>query len=357
MTTIKERHELLSTDKSDRYFDEVHTAICDPDDKDAQELSSQRLLAKQRLLCSAASDVSYEAYCSAIEASFRGGEEINALFGLSGIGPLKSLMKDLKEIAGHLKDAGSGAIDAVIKAFKEKSVFALLKGVGFSLKKLLQAISAASKVPSNALQAFMEDVVTVFGSIPAIKKMDVKERVHKVEELLKKHKAIAHISGIALAGFLIWMYLNSGTVGNPGKDLDLIDAVIACISGNFDLVEMFTSPAALHALACLVFGLTGISLTDYGFSKVHEMFSWISNDGYNLLLALFFKGARKLGEHVNMDQVPKALKSNNLIVDRSGRRHGKNQDWFDRKAHEDKHEYAELVDTKFVDPTRLIAPD
>jgi hypothetical protein len=46
----------------------------------------------------------------------------------------------------------------------------------------------------------------------------------------------------------------------------------------------------------------------------------------------------------------------NLIV-APGKRNGKNQAWFDRKSHDDKHGYAAEKDTKFVDQTRLIAPD
>ena len=261
-----------------------------------------------------ASAVTYEQYAQTVEAAFLPADQLQA-FSIPSI--LKGLWGDLKAIATHLKEAGDVGYEHLAKAFKEKSVFALLKGVGFSLKKLLHAIHAAIKIPSKVFGAFLQEIVKDFGSLEAIKKLDVKVRLAKLGDILKRHKAIAHISGLALAGFLIWMFIHSSFTGHPANDLSLVDAVVDCIKGNFDLNDLFTSPQGLHALGCLAFGLAtgGAGLAGYGFEHVEAALSWLgkySGDVFNLMLALFYTGAVKVHDHFQFKQgegVPKGILS------------------------------------------------
>lgn len=266
--------------------------------------------AATRIRLQAAQAITYEQYASVVDAAFVPDGRLQA-FSIPSI--LKGLWGDLKAVGNHLKEAGEVGFEHIVQAFKEKSVFALLRGAGFSVKKLLQAIHAALKIPSNAVSAFLHEVVKDFGSIEAVKKLDVKARLAKLEDLLKRHKVIAHISGVALAGFLIWMFVHSSFVGHPANDLSLVDAILDCIKGNFDLNALFTSPAGLHALGCLAFGVAtgGAGLLDYGFAHMEAALSWLGNyagDVYNLLLALFYKGACKTHEHFNLTKaLPPAL--------------------------------------------------
>lgn len=315
------------------------------------------LEAGERLLLAASADVTYEQYSQVISAAFN-----PAITAFSVPSIFKGLWVDLKKIATHLKESAEVAWEHIVAAFKEKSIFALLKGVGFSLKKLLQAIHAAMKIPSNAFSAFLQEVVKDFGSLEAIKKLDIKLRIKQVETLLKKHPAIAHVSGIALAGFLIWMFIHASFLDHPANDLSLVDAVVNCIKGDFDMVEMFTSPAGLHALGCLAFGLAtgGSSLFDYGFSNAEHLLTWLGDSAggvYGLLIALFYKGATKVHEHFEFKHMPPELKATALVVPPSPKRNGLNQDWFDRMSLEEKHAYrARRPKTKFVKSDQLHAP-
>jgi hypothetical protein len=321
----------------------------------AEGFEDSEIEAGERLLLQAASGITYEQYAQVITAAFN--PSITA-FSVPSI--LKGLWGDLKAIGTHLKESGDVAWEHIVAAFKEKSIFTLLKGVGFSLKKLLQAIHAAMKIPSNAFHAFIQEVVKDFGSLEAVKKLDIKTRLAKLEALLKKHPAIARVSGIALAGFLIWMFIHASFLGHPANDLGLVDAVLDCIHGNFDLVEMFTSPAGLHAIGCLAFGLAtgGASLFDYGFSNAEHLLSWMGDSAggvYGLLLALFYKGAKKVHEHFEFKHLPKELKANALVVPPSPKRNGLNQNWFDRMSLEEKHAYrARRPKTKFVTSDQLL---
>jgi len=299
-----------------------------------------KLEATTRLQLDAASAITYEDYAQVV-ASLAPGYVVAFTFP----SVLRGLKDDLQHVADMLRETANVGLDAVLKAFKEKSVFTLLKGVGFSLIKLLKAVKLASSVFSNALYHALEDLREMVGNSAAFKSLRIPERLEVLDRLLKKYPVIAKLSGIVVAGLLMWMWLHASFLGHDQRDLDLVDSVIACVRGNFDLKELFTSPAGVHGLACLAFGLAtgGAGITAYGFDKVSTALTWVSGDVYNLLLALFYAAAKHI--HMSVGALPSQLRAY------------RHQDWYHRLPDKDKARYRKkFPGTRFHNKDRLIAP-
>lgn len=265
-------------------------------------------------------------------------------FGIPLPSVLKGLKKDLELVVEHLKGIGVGITD-VIAAFKQKSIFKLLKGVGFTLGKLLHSVKAVAGLPGQALFHAMGDLAEAFKDSHFIKALRPAERLAKLEEVIKRHPVLAKVTGATIAGLLILMFIKSSFTGNVDRDLDLVDAVLAAIHGNFSLVDMFTSQDGLYGLAVLLFGVAtgGASLVDYGASALFELAKFIDSNAYSLLLALFYTAAKKLKKHY--EGVPHVLKSR------------RTQDWLSKLPHEKRHEYlTKYPGSKFKDPTKIIHP-
>ncbi len=301
-----------------------------------------------RLKEQAVADIDYVTYVQVVSSL---NPSYVVAFGFKVPSALKGLWDDLKEIGGLLKESADVGWEHIVEVFKEKSVFTLLKGVGFSVMKLLKAVKAAASLMSNALYRSLQDAAELLGSSKLFQSMKVAERLDALDTLLKKHPVLAHLSGTVLAGLLIWMWLNSSFLGHVDRDLDLVDIVVACIKGDFDLKELFASPDGVHALACLLFGIAtgGAGITYYGYNKIEKMLSWLgSNSGtvYNLLLAMFYAAAKKLKLHIEFAKLPKELHSH------------RTQDWYHRLDYKTKAEYrAKYPKTKFHQNEKLLLPE
>ena len=284
--------------------------------------------------------ISYEQYAQVI-ASLDTSKLQAFSFTLPSI--LRTLKGEISKVVEHLKGVGVGVAD-IVKAFQEKSVFKLLKGVGFTLGKLLKAVKTAMAIPSRSLFAALSDLAAEFKNTKFMKALKPAERIAKLEGLIKKHPILTKVTGVAVAGLLIVMYVKSSCTGDIDWDLSLVDDVLAALHGNFSLVDMFTSNEGLYAIAAVIFGVaTGMSVLDYGASTVTAIAKFIDEDTYGLLLALFYAGARKLKKHY--DGMPKQLKAH------------RTQDWLHGLSHEERMAYLKKYPgSKFKDKTKLIHP-
>lgn len=212
----------------------------------------------------------------------------------------RKLWTEIKEIAEYLKEAYEITIEAVIKAFKERSVFALLKGLGFSLVKLTKAVSLALKLPSSAVFHALDALVEEFGSSKLFMALDAKARLQKLEAVIRKHPVLTRLTGLTIAGLIFIIYIKAPFIGDVAFDFDLVDSMVAAIKGNFNLAEFFTSPDAIHTVVVLLFGglSGGVSLLDYGAGALAKVLTFMGShaeDVSAVLLAVFTLGQSALG--------------------------------------------------------------
>jgi hypothetical protein len=220
-------------------------------------------------------DVTYEVYCSVLDNMSRPDNQQIAFDFSLPVGLLKAfgdLKAHLTEIANEFKVGFA----EVIKAFKQKDVFALLKGLGFNIKGLWKAIHTfTALVPKGLFKIF--DSLIKSGAIDKLKAGTI-----KIDDLLHAHPLLTRLGGLAIAGLLVWIWLSMSFTGNPQFDLNL-GTIIDAFHGNFNLTDLFLSPDGLTMLTLLGTGM----FTSIGVA-------WLGANLANLLLAFIFTGAHKL---------------------------------------------------------------
>jgi len=256
---------------------------------------------------------------------------------------LKVLKGDLGTLVESLKGVGVG-IGEIIAAFQEKSVFKLLKGVGFSLKAILKGIKAAMGLPTNLFVAALQDLAATFKDTRYLRSLKPAERIAALEAVIKRNPVLSKLTGFAIAGLLLLMVFKASNTGHIERDLDVIESIIDALRGNYDLVDFFASAEGVNALATLVFGaMTGGSVVDYGLGALQQVASFIGDNAGSLLLCLFYTGAKKLRKRFG--KPPAVLTSR------------RTQDWLSKLPHEDKHKYlSKYPGSKFKDKTKILHP-
>lgn len=189
--------------------------------------------------------------------------------------PIFAKFKDIVEtIANDFKIS----VAQLIEAFKQKDMFKLLKAIGFNLWHLLKAVHAASDLLKHSLMTVIHEI-SESKIVQQIRKGAV-----KVDELLNKYPILKKITGLAMAGILLYMWINMSFIGNAHYDLNLSD-VVAAFVGRYSIAELFTSDA----------GLLFVSLFGIGFSGLS--FPWLGTKLANLLAAMTYTLFLKLKNH------------------------------------------------------------
>lgn len=224
----------------------------------------------------------YEEYCSDLDLII---ESINANGlneGFSSI--LKKVKSEIIELVNFVKDqmgtVGSElklSVSEIIKAFKSKSIFEALKHFGFSIRNMYRAVHAATSIINNTLIKAFADL----RKLETIRNID--ERIKKVDEFLNKYPILKKLTGPAIAGLLVLIWLNMSFVGNFDYDMD-ITPWFQALSGNFSIHELFASPEGMAMIAFLATGLlSGGSLS----------VAWAGKTVYNLSLSLIYVAISK----------------------------------------------------------------
>lgn len=224
-------------------------------------------------------------------------------------GPLRKLKDEISQLCTYLKESRDLAIGSVLKAFKERSVFALLRGLGFSLMKLTKALLMAMRLPSAALFAALDALTDAIGDTKLFKALAVTERLARLEAVIRKHPILSRVTGLVIAALIFIIYIEAPFIGDTAFDFDLVDSMLAALKGNYSLTTMFTSPDAMHTLLVLLVGAAtgGVSLLDYGAGYMARSLKFLgahSEDVSAVLLAIFYAGAKRVRMRV---RPPRAL--------------------------------------------------
>jgi hypothetical protein len=231
--------------------------------------------------------VTHELYCEALDAAQMGiltesyfepyldegiWDEIKKLNVAS---QLVSVFKEIQAFLVDLKDSVKIGISDLVEAFKQRDVFAVLKVFGFSIMKVFKVIQAATGFVRQGILKIFEEIHKT-GMIQKLQK-----GVIKIDEFMDKYPLLKKVTGIAIAGLLIYIWLNMSFIGDPEFDLDL-SVVAGALSGNYTLADLFLSPSGLAMLALLATGAMGL------------LFPWLGAKVYNTVLAFAYTGFKKI---------------------------------------------------------------
>ena len=151
-------------------------------------------------------------------------------------------IKELASTTGNkLKD--------LLVMFKNTKVFSIFKAIGFSLKKL--ALMFKKGIDAyNSIQNILPQKIYELGGVQYIKK-----NLHKLDDFLKNHPVLKKIGGFAIAGLLLYIWLNmSYDPVDVEWSLSFEDMLLA-LSGKFSLAALFASPGGVKMLIYLVIGM------------------------------------------------------------------------------------------------------
>jgi hypothetical protein len=164
----------------------------------------------------------------------------------------------------------------IIEAIKNKDVFGILKAFGFNIRLMFRAIGEFTKaVRGGLLEVFR-----------ALHRQKLFQALHngtmKVDQVIQRYPKLAKVSGLVIAGLLLFIWLNMTFIGDLDYDFNFSDMAEA-LRGNFSLADLFTSPEGLMLMT--LFG-TGAA---FGLSV-----PWLGKSLYNLILAIVYTGYTRI---------------------------------------------------------------
>lgn len=251
--------------------------------------------------------VTYESYCAILDVLMEAGYSDEKLMEYLTEGFFKdflksakgraagflhktfrSLRKELKKIGKDFNVSGK----ELVYAFKNREAFGILKAFGFNLKVIFRSINRLSNLVQKGLfKVFSEIVKNKY-----IQK--IRKGAMKVDDLLNKYPILKRVSGIVIAGLLLYLWLQMTFIGSWDYDMDLSDLFLA-VQGKFSIADLFVSPSGLMLLALFGSGAAfGLSIP------------WLGKSLYNLISALVYTVYTKFkkGKHPVLKKMKQKLK-------------------------------------------------
>lgn len=229
--------------------------------------------------------ITYEMYCGALdndtltESFFVNYLEENIFNSIKKMNLARGLVKVFGELKSNITRIGRDFrmnYNELINAFKNREVYDMLRAFGFNFKLVLRSIGAFT----NALRGGLLEVFKELARSKTFQK--IRRGAVKVDDVLNKYPILKRLTGIVVAGLLLYIWLNMTFIGDLDYDFNFSDTV-AALHGSFSIADIFTSPEGMMLMT--LFG-TGFA---FGLSV-----PWLGKSLYNLTLALVYTGYAKL---------------------------------------------------------------
>lgn len=223
------------------------------------------------------SEIQYDEFCNFIESVETTNELLlNELVVPSSLKKIWSFIKELKDIVKvKLLD--------LIKLFKNKIVFKFFAKIKFSMNRLFSIVKKGFKA--------YKDVIKVIGEYIASTKVGswTEEKLKELDEFLAKHPRTKKMAGIAVAGILIYIWLNMTFTGNADYDFDMGDMILA-LGGGFTLSKIFAGPEGMALLTLFATGVLGLS------------FPWPGPQHMQFVGAVIYGSAKLVGQKLKKEK-------------------------------------------------------
>jgi len=204
-------------------------------------------------------------------------------------GGLNKIFSEIKSFTEKISNELGIGLMEVVKAFKERSVFNILKSFGFAFKKILKCVNMFTNLIRSGILSIFDEIVKT----KAFQK--IKSGAMKVDELFNRYPLLKKLIGPAMAGLLLWMWMNMTFIGDLDYDFNFGD-IISALSGNFNLEKLFFSSSGLMLISLFGVGnFMGIS------------FPWLGKTTFNLMLGISYTGFVKLRESKYIDKIKRKL--------------------------------------------------
>ncbi len=206
-------------------------------------------------------------------------EDCSVLTELSIPGRLKKIWGFIKELASKV----SLKLVDLVKLFLDKTVFKFFAKIKFSMEWLFKLVKKGFKA--------YKDVIKAIGDYLASTKVGkwTEEKLKALDAFLKKHPKTKRIAGMAVAGILIYIWLNMTFTGNADYDFDMGDMILA-LGGGFTLSTLFAGPEGMALLTLFATGMIGLS------------FPWPGPQHFQFVGAVLYGSAKLVGKKLRKDK-------------------------------------------------------
>jgi len=192
----------------------------------------------------------------------------------------------LKKIWGFIKELGkkvSLKMVDLVKLFLNKTVFKFFAKIKFSMEWLFKLVKKGFKA--------YKDVIKAIGEYLASTKIGkwTEDKLKDLDAFLAKHPKTKRIAGMAVAGILIYIWLNMTFTGNADYDFDMTDMILA-LGGGFTLSTLFAGPEGMALLTLFATGVIGLS------------FPWPGPQHFQFIGAVLYGSAKLVGKKLRNDK-------------------------------------------------------
>ena len=192
----------------------------------------------------------------------------------------------LKKIWGFIKNIAekiSLKIVDLVKLFLNKTVFKFFAKIKFSMTLLFKLVKKGFKA--------YKDVIKAIGEYLSSTKVGkwTEDKLKDLDAFLAKHPKTKRIAGMAVAGILIYIWLNMTFTGNADYDFDMGDMILA-LGGGFTLSTLFAGPDGMALLTLFATGVIGLS------------FPWPGPQHIQFVGAVVYGSAKLVGNKLRNDK-------------------------------------------------------
>ena len=156
---------------------------------------------------------------------------------------LKSKISFIKDIAGQTKLK----VKELIPLISDFRVFKFFQKIGWSFKKLFGLLKKGFKVAHT-----LADVISEYMAETKVAKWTTNE-LKKLDEFLSRHPMIKRVTGVAVAGILVYIWFNMTFTGDVAYDFDM-STVLAALGGTLSLSKIFGGAEGIKLLMLFVTG-------------------------------------------------------------------------------------------------------
>ena len=223
-------------------------------------------------------DLQYEEFCKFVKEN-KLDSEVVVLNELAIPGKLKKIWSFLTE----LKDIVKVKIMDLAKLFMNKLVFKFFAKIKFSMKYLFDLVKKGFKA--------YKEVIKAIGDYLSKTKVGrwTEDKLKDLDAFLAKHPKTKRIAGMAVAGILIYIWLNMTFTGNADYDFDMGDMILA-LGGGFTLSTLFAGPEGMALLTLFATGVIGLS------------FPWPGPQHFQFIGAVLYGSAKLVGKKLRKDK-------------------------------------------------------
>jgi hypothetical protein len=192
-------------------------------------------------------------------------------------GVLSALTSGVRSKLQFIQTLASSAkanVDDVLKMFKDSRVFKFFSSIRFDLNSLWKSVKTGYAVYGQIQRAIAEYI-----SKSKIGQW-TEEALHDLDNWLQNHPKLRRVGGFAVAGLLLYIWLNMSFTGDFRYDFDFSD-VLSALSGSYSLPTLFAGTDGTRLLLLFVTGIIGLS------------FPWPGPTSAKFVVALL-NGLRKL---------------------------------------------------------------